>query len=53
MSSKLFLQIIALMIIFVVITGGAKMLKRKYCHTYDGKAKMGAMYNAKMAKPAK
>jgi hypothetical protein len=50
MSGKLFLQIVALMIIFAVIMTGTKMLKRQYCQMGGDKGPMSAMCASKMAK---
>ncbi|MBU0571583.1 MAG: hypothetical protein KJ995_05050 [Candidatus Omnitrophica bacterium] len=49
MSNKLFLQIVALIIIFVVISAGAKALKIKYC-PMSGKGPMSSMSAKKIAK---
>ena len=43
MSSKLFLQIVVLMIVFAVIMTGTKMLKMKYCPIGRGKGPMRTM----------
>ncbi|MDB4349561.1 hypothetical protein OAA99_01245 [Omnitrophica bacterium] len=50
MSGKLFLQIVALIIIFALVSCATKCLKRSYCPMFGGKSGMCAKCAVKTGK---